>query len=529
MSGTSGVGRLLNGSGGDRVKRNNLTEFRGSLWEAVNDWFFGVQAIDYRWEDDADEAKLTKWVYAQDGTMTGYAEVLETQGLLELGESSGEDEFFSNQRELWTIDETAPWGIARAKCNFHGGPVYSQILGIKPQMGIGVRAQDDTKRRTIIAWYDVVIGNPHAINLGVWSGNPDGSGFQNRQVNKSFNLGQTYDIISGVRTSGVVTARIPGHNLVVGDRLNINWDRDFISVPVTRASNVVTATLPAGHELEVGDEFATVFSSPSSFDLDPGTVATTPDATTVTYAQAGANESGSVLIFRSHAGYIQQAMISEVVDKEYVRYPDPRHDLVNMGFSTNANKRNFPYTLEIRVYGSVVQIRVWDPRWQPVPPWDDDNFALTTDLDRPTTNYTVTSCSRTNGITTFNIGAHDILKGSRVDADVTDAPFDGSFSVYDTTPTAVIVRQPGVANDASGGTGTLISYGGGSAAQIADNPTPRGSGRIALASAHVGFSPLSRCVYGRIEATTDIEDPAPIPNRPVARRRQPMQRGLPIR
>jgi hypothetical protein len=525
---TSGKGRLLNGSGGDRVKRSNLTEFRGSLWEAVNDWFFGTLSINYLWDNDTDEDKLTKWIYAQDGTMLGYAEVLETLNQVEMGCISGEDEFFSNQRELWTIIETAPWGIAKAKCEFICGPSYSGVLGIKPQMGIGIRAQDDTQRRTIIAWYDVVIGNPHAINLGVWSGLPDGTGFINRQVNKSFNLGQTYDVVSGSRTSNVVTAEIPGHNLVVGDRLNINWDMDFISVPLVRASNVVTATLPSTNEFEPGDEFATVFSSPGSFDLDPGFISTKPDSTTVTYAQTGANESGSAFLFRSHAGHIQQAMISEVVDAHNVRYPDPRHNIAVMGSSRHFNKRNFPYTMEMRVFGSVVQIRVWDPRFQPLPPWDDDNFALTTDLDRPTTNYSITAGVRTNGISVHTIGAHDIMKGSRVDIDVTDVTYDGSFSVYETTATTVSVRQPGIANDASGGTGTLISYGGGTAAQIADNPTPRGSGRIAMAAAHVGYNPISRCVYGPITATTDIEDPLPIPNIPVVRRRQPMQRGLAI-
>jgi hypothetical protein len=120
------------------------------------------------------------------------------------------------------------------------------------------------------------------------------------------------------------------------------------------------------------------------------------------------------------------------------------------------------------------------------------------------------------------------MVGNRVDVDVTDATYDGTnYSVVAITPTTVSVQQTGVADDVSSGTGTLTRYGGGTAAAIADAPTPTGSGRVSLVAAHLGSDAQSRCVYGPIEATTEIEDiAAPFPR--TVRRPPVTQHGLRI-
>lgn len=334
----------------------------------------------------------------------------------------------SNNRDLYTIPETGTWGIAHVKTEIVGGPQWNPTTGVLFQHGVGIRAQEDTRRRTAIAWHDIFVTNPHVINLGVWSGNPDGSGFLNRQVNLfgGFDLGQDYTVTAAERTSGVVTATITP-TPITGDRLDIEYPgtvNDVISVRVTVLDDNTIQYLHAGTDGVIGD------------------------ATSCT--------------------------------------------------------RKFPYYMELRMAGSIAQVRCWD-RSQDVPDWYSVTNALTTDLDQPHTAYSVVSASRTGGIVTMNIATpHKAVKGSRLSvAGMTDSSYDVStlgILPIDTilSDTSFTFAQAGP-DDASGGTGTVTIYGGGTGgADFINNPTPKGSGRIAIVGAHIGSSDLSKCVYGPI-------------------------------
>lgn len=198
MSVTAGVGRILNGSGGDRVKRTNLLEFRGELWESVNDWFFGYTAVDYDWSDAADASKFAQWTFSADANMVAQVNVLPADHHVEIVGASGDADGLSNLREVHTIPETATWGVAHSQCEIVGSSYLTgntldeDRMDVKPQHGLCLRAQEDAKRRTIIAWHDVAFGLPQSINLGVWSGNLDGTGFLNRQINLAMELDENY-------------------------------------------------------------------------------------------------------------------------------------------------------------------------------------------------------------------------------------------------------------------------------------------------------------------------------------------------
>ena len=151
---TSGKGRLLNGSGGDRVKRNNLTEFRGAGWEMNTDWFFGVHSVSYEWRDAGDAAKVDRWIYTQDDDYTATAAVNLATHRIEIDAESANDPGggLSNQRDLYTIPETGTWGIAHAMVEIGPPPAFTNsvdvppFVQIKPQHGLGLRAQEDNGR-----------------------------------------------------------------------------------------------------------------------------------------------------------------------------------------------------------------------------------------------------------------------------------------------------------------------------------------------------------------------------------------------
>jgi hypothetical protein len=498
MSISAGKGRLLNGSGGDRVKRNNLTEFRGSAWEMVTDYFFGISTVDYGWNDVADEDLLTKWIYTQDGVAVSDHTVVPAKHELDIALTAGPDPI-SNQREMFTIPETGLWGIAHAVVEIKG-EAYEAGMAL-PQHGLGLRAQEDTKRRAIVAWHDVFIGNPHAINVGVWQGDLDGSNFTNRQGNVSLDLKQIYNITSGGRVGGVVTAvTAAAHGMVVDDYLNISWTREFPGTTLVRASNVVTATLGSGHQLQAGD---TVFLFGAGTFSGTHTV-TSSNATQATWAQVDVDESGSGNV-KDRSSDVRQVQVTEIVDSTTFRYVDGKHDLTNLGTSATANERLFPYWMEARVSGTVIQVRCWS-RHQSRPGWTDPYHAFTVDLDKAHRTYTVTASSRTGGISTLTIGAHDFMVGSLITVDVTDAGLDITNGfVTAINDTQVSYDNPG-ADVGSGGTGTCIRKGGADAdADIATIPTPRGSGRIAVAGAHEGIVQLSHVSYGGLAGTNSFD------------------------
>jgi hypothetical protein len=234
----SGLGRVINGSGADRVSRSNLTEFRGNMWEPLNDWFFGYTTVDLDWQTTADSSKFRTWTYTSDGTQATTVNILPALHRAEIEATAGTSDGLSNLRELFVIDETSTWGVAHAQCEIVSGPKFltgSTIdegrLVIKPQHGIGLRAQEDTKRRTIIAWHDIAIGLPQSVNLGVWSGNLDGSGFLNRQIGIAMDLDEVYTITAATRVNdddaGLVFDVTTGSNWQTPDHPSLDITGDF--------------------------------------------------------------------------------------------------------------------------------------------------------------------------------------------------------------------------------------------------------------------------------------------------------------
>lgn len=208
MSACSGLGRVFNGSGADRVSRSNLTEFRGNLWEAVNDWFFGYTSVDFDWSDPADATKFRRWVYTAADSIDNQVTIDPATHQATIEAVAGTADGSSNERDLFVIDETATWGVAHAQCEIVCGPKYlsggtpdENQLRVIPQHGIGLRAQEDVKRRTIIAWHDVAFSLPQVINLGVWSGNLDGTGFVNRQISMAMDLDDVYTVTAATKVN----------------------------------------------------------------------------------------------------------------------------------------------------------------------------------------------------------------------------------------------------------------------------------------------------------------------------------------
>lgn len=198
MSTFSGKWRTIPGASSGRI-RNSIFNFRGDVWELMNDGFFGYSSVDYDWSDPADAAKLVPWTFSADASMVSQVNIVPGDHHVEIVAASGDVDGFSNLRQLHTVTETATWGVSHAQGEIYGGPKFLSggtldegRLVIKPQHGLGLRAQEDTKRRTIIAWHDIVFGIPQFINLGVWSGNTDGTGFLNRQVGLFMDLAEVH-------------------------------------------------------------------------------------------------------------------------------------------------------------------------------------------------------------------------------------------------------------------------------------------------------------------------------------------------
>lgn len=499
MSRTSGMGRRLQ-SARSPFKASNLIEQRGTLWQAVTDFFFGATSVDYDWRATSDNTLLTKWVMTQDGVAVSVANVTLGKNELDIGLTAGPDPN-SNQRDVYTIPQTGSWGIAHAIVEIKS-EAFSQAQGYLPQHGFGLRTQEDTQRRTIAAWHDVFVGNPNVINVGVWQGNLDGSNFMNRGGSATFDLTQHFNITAGSRVGGTVTATCTAHLLKVDDWINVSWTREFASVTVSRAANVVTCTPGSGHGFQAGDVIAAGLSSPASFD---GTFTiTSVNATQVFWAQTGINESGTCKL-KDQASDVTQVQITNVIDANTFQYVDGKHDLPSLGVSANNNARNFPYWMEVKVDGSIVYVRCWG-RHQTKPTWFTPNQAFNCDLNVAHTTYTVTASSRTAGTSTLTIGAHRFAIGNRIDVDVTDASFDTTNGfVTGFNATQVMYANAGT-DTGSGGTGTCLLQGGSAlASQIADIPTPIGSGRIALVANHEGIVAKGHVSYGEVTGTNSLD------------------------
>lgn len=497
MGATSGRGRLLNGSGADRVKRNNLTEFRGTLWEAVTDWFFGYTSVNHDWNSPGDADLFFKWTYTADGTQESELTTNPDTHTAEVEAVAGSAVDISNLREVFVIPETNTWGIAHAQTEIVSGPYWSAGGNVKPQHGLALRAQEDTERRAVIAWHDVAFGNPHAINLGVWSGNLDGTGFTNRQISMTMALGQAYTVTAATRVSNEVTATIAGHNLRLGDRINVDFGTLWDPTLSVRATNIVTHTI-TGHPFVTGDKVQVAFGG--TFD---GTfILTGATATTITYGQTGSDEtsaSGAGLIIDKTDDRDSQIITAKTADT--VSYTDAGPDKT-IGAGTAS--RQFPYYMEARVSGNIGEVRCWD-RDASRPAWDSPTNSLLVDLDSYLRNFTVTAAVRTNNLVTLTIGTHPLAVGERINVDLANASYDGSnFRISAITDTTVSYPHTGA--DLGTSTGTMTRIGcGANVADVNGNPTPKGTGRIGFVSSHLGTRDDCKVVYGELFGDNDPE------------------------
>jgi hypothetical protein len=507
------MGRKIPGAASGLIRRSIL-EYRGNMWAVVNDWFFGYTSIDYDWSDTNDVNRLTKWLMAADGVNASAATVNPaTHRIAIQGSNVSGSQYFSNLREVFVVPETTTWGIAHVQAEIYCGSDFaSQGLGIKPQHGVAIKAQEDTKRRAIIVWHDVVVGNPHVVNVGVWSVNLDGSGFINRQVNRAFNnLQVSHTATAGSRTSTVVTVVTTGHTLFVGDRVNVIWTRTYSGTAMTRTGNVVSATIAGGHEIPVGGTVTVTSASDASFNITAAPV-TAATATTLQWTDTDVNQA------TPQTGTIRDlsndrrpaSVISEIVDSTTFRYVDNGFNaalnVTTMG--TAVVNRIFPYYLEVKVAGSIVTARVWQ-RDLALPAWDSTTQMISTDLDMPTQNYTVTAASRSANVATITTSVpHRAFTGNRVDVNLVDNTYDngttGGVVVAVPSSTQISYANTG-ADDVVGSTGTATLYGGGSQAEIDSSPTPKGSGMIGLVAAHEGWDNRSQVVYGGFFGDTDLD------------------------
>jgi flagellar hook-length control protein FliK len=496
----SGKWRTIPGAASGRIRRS-IFEYRGAIWHVMNDGFFGYSSVSYPWTDAADANKFYKWTYTADGTHATTLTVDTARRVADIEATSGPASASSNLRELFVVPETATWGVTHARTMIISGPKFSVAEDIKPQHGLALGAQEDTRRRAILYWHDIAFYNPSVINVGIWSGNLDGTGFLNRQCNFTFSLGQTYTVSAASRTSNVVTATITGHNLEDGDRLNPDFGGILFPTHSQRTSNVVTNTL-VGHPLQVGDILQVIFAG--SFDIYPATITATT-ANTYSYNQTGANETDA-----DGAGWHivktddRESVEVTVVDANTVTYPDTGP---NKTIGSGTAFRQFPYHIEARRIGSVAQVRAWD-RNAAKPDWYSPTNALTVDLNRPDFTATVGASSRIGGVVTLvTAEPHGAVKGSRLNVSVGSSPINGNDFVAETvTNNNVLTYLQAGADIPSAGAGTVLIRGAAATqADIDNNPTPVGSGRIGFDDSHLGTDDDSRCVYGQFVGDNDPE------------------------
>lgn len=518
MSNFSAKWRTIPGASSGRIRRS-IFEYGSPIWEVMNDGFYGFSSVDYDWRDANDATKITKWLMA--ASAPNESEFFVDPDLHELNikldESVSTAEFFSNLRETFVIKETATWGVSQALCELRPQEYETRAPGIKPQQGLALRCQEDNnRRRHIVAWYDVVIGNPHTINAGVWSVNPDGSSFLNRQANKTMSLQVSLTATAGERTDGIVTVSgLSAPSLQPDDWVNVIWTKIVATgVAMTRSGNVVTATgLPVGHGIPADGMITVDLGSPSSFNITEVEITGAPDATTLTWAQTAANESGTGRI-RDKSNDRRPARVIEIVDATTFRYEDLGQnrdqpavtgaaDMAILATSPATVNRIFPYYMHVKVQGSIFYVRCWN-RNQSVPPFGDPDRSIVTDLDFPTTVLTVTAASRSAGIATLTVTetaiVEKLLVGQRIDVNLADNTYDtttGTITGVDVGASQIQLPDSS-ADDAVGSTGTATVYGGSTAASINDNPTPTGSGAIGVVAAHEGFNARAACRYGAV-------------------------------
>lgn len=283
----------------------------------------------------------------------------------------------SGRRSVFVIPGSTR-GYSRIRSRFCGRPPATALV---PQHGHmhGVGVQADGKLRGVIVWHDIVFSAPYVFNLGLWEADPGGANF--------------------------VAGALLGTTAVSAG---------------ARSSNVVTLTVPTGHGFKTGDLIKVDMSDDTYDGIFP--VASTPTATTITYAQTAANDAsagtGTIILARNDlfksqlirtmtisdaarasgvvtatvtAGhgfavgdwvkvdltdntYDGQFVIHEVTDATHVKWRQVASDDASSGAGTAT--KDLPYWLESEwLPNGIIRARVWPdvaPPGAPAgpPPWN---------------------------------------------------------------------------------------------------------------------------------------------------------------
>lgn len=241
----------------------------------------------------------------------------------------------SSRRSAFLMAGT-PGGYSRIRSRWAGAQYAG--TGLTPQHGHvhGIGIQADGKRRGVVVSHDIVFSAPWVINLAIWESNADGSGFT---VPAGVVFSDAATVSAAARTSNVVTLTVPtGHGFVANDVVTVDladnsYDGTFVVTSVTpttivysqtaanagtttgsvtlarinsqkgalvrntsatdavRASNVVTATVPAGHPFQVGDWLDADFTD-NTYD-GSFQVTELPSATQIRWRQAVADDASA--------------------------------------------------------------------------------------------------------------------------------------------------------------------------------------------------------------------------------------------
>jgi hypothetical protein len=166
----------------------------------------------------------------------------------------------SGQRDIWVLTDTAGQGLRHAVVPFWGSPTLgsSDIGNISPQHGVALRYQESGgRRRAVVIWQNITFGVYWSVLVGVWASDLDGANFVNRQV-------------------GLQIGALASGNVAV--------------TASSRSGGVVTLTVAGAASKFAAGSYLSVDLATASFDgwflID------SVEGDTVTYTQAGADESG---------------------------------------------------------------------------------------------------------------------------------------------------------------------------------------------------------------------------------------------
>lgn len=196
----------------------------------------------------------------------------------------------SNRRD-WFIDSAFSATDSEVLALWWAGPGFNTTE--TSQYGNLHRVQvNGANSLGFIAWSDVTFGSPYIINIGIWAG-----------------TGTSLTLLNGGFTA---TGLLKYHQIS----------------SATRTTNVVTATVPQGHAVTVGENVAVENMVDSSFNGNFPVTAVT--STTIAWAQTAANASsnGGRLFSRGQVFpyWVKSSVVGNTISAKVWRYEDPEAD-----------------------------------------------------------------------------------------------------------------------------------------------------------------------------------------------------------